>query len=143
MVDADWLAAAPAPETVEGGAGQWYSALLALAAGRPLFVLNLRDEPDPEVEGIRARFLHVPVPDFGVPSRDDAARALAFLDVAAAARGLAVIHCRAGCGRTGTVLALYLRHRYGISGDEALARLRGVDPCFVETAEQESFVRTF
>ena len=52
----------------------------------------------------------------------------------AAGRGVAV-HCRAGIGRSGMV-ALRLMIEAGEAPDDALARLRTVRPCGVETTEQ-------
>jgi hypothetical protein len=49
------------------------------------------------------------------------------------AGGRVVIHCRGGCGRTG-MIALRLMEEVGEVG--ALARLRAVRPCAVETEAQ-------
>ena len=51
-----------------------------------------------------------------------------------AGRGVAV-HCRAGIGRSGMV-ALRLMIEAGEAPDDALARLRTVRPCAVETTAQ-------
>lgn len=79
---------------------------------------------------------HVPVDDFGVPS-DEAP----WVDAAARARahlkrgGKVLFHCFAGCGRSG-MGALRLLVEMGESADAALARLRAVRPCAVETERQ-------
>ena len=46
------------------------------------------------------------------------------------------IHCAAGLGRTGTVLAAYFVGA-GMSAREALVKVRDLRPGSVETAEQE------
>ena len=56
---------------------------------------------------------------------------------------IVVVHCAGGCGRTGTVLAIYVRWQYGLSGSDAIERLRKYRPCFVETQQQEQFVEGF
>ena len=50
-------------------------------------------------------------------------------------RGRVLIHCKGGCGRSGMV-ALRLMIEAGEAPDEALARLRSVRPCAVETDAQ-------
>ncbi len=84
--------------------------------------------------------LHLPIPDFGVPSDDQVRQALAWLDDAVE-RGIPVaVHCLGGRGRTGTVVACWLRAR-GMSADEALAAVRARRPGAVETPAQEQLVR--
>jgi len=79
-----------------------------------------------------------PVGDFGVP--DDAGNAawpaLAQETRAVlAAGGRVLLHCMGGCGRSGMV-ALRVMVACGEAPDAALARLRAVRPCAVETAAQ-------
>jgi len=45
------------------------------------------------------------------------------------------VHCRGGCGRSG-MIALRLMIEIGEAADDALARLRAVRPCAVETPQQ-------
>ncbi|WP_049622285.1 ATP-binding cassette domain-containing protein [Frateuria defendens] len=49
------------------------------------------------------------------------------------------VHCLAGLGRTGTILGAWLI-REGLTADEALRRLRVVEPGFVQTQEQEDLL---
>ncbi len=81
---------------------------------------------------------HLPVADYGAP--DDAALAR-WPEVSAAARrhlgrgGRVLVHCFAGCGRSGMV-ALRLLVELGEGPEAALARLRAVRPCAVQTEAQ-------
>jgi atypical dual specificity phosphatase len=52
------------------------------------------------------------------------------------------VHCAAGLGRTGTVLAAYLVAR-GEEPRAALARVRDLRPGSVETADQERAVEAY
>jgi protein-tyrosine phosphatase len=49
--------------------------------------------------------------------------------------GRVLVHCRGGCGRTGMIV-LRLMVEMGEAPAAALARLRAVRPCAVETEEQ-------
>ncbi|HUT80502.1 MAG TPA: protein-tyrosine phosphatase family protein [Candidatus Bathyarchaeia archaeon] len=52
-----------------------------------------------------------------------------------------LIHCWAGCGRTGLMLALAERFVYGEKDPEkAIQNVKKVRPCAVETQEQREFI---
>lgn len=81
--------------------------------------------------------IHLPVPDMTSPSLDELRTAVLFIQQRAerADQGV-VVHCGAGLGRTGTVLAAYLVSR-GASAPDALAKVRALRPGSVETPDQE------
>ena len=82
---------------------------------------------------------HLPVTDFGAPTCDTA---LAWPAAAAKAHevlqngGRVVAHCWGGCGRSGMAV-LRLMVETGEPPEDALARLRSVRPCAVETEGQQ------
>ena len=88
-------------------------------------LVSLTEEPVPEkaLEKYGMEGLHLPVEDFTPPTL---AQIDGFLEAVDRARlkGFAVgIHCTAGKGRTGTMLAAYLVTR-GLSAQEAIAKIR-------------------
>lgn len=88
------------------------------------------------------RYLHLPVADFTPPSVEQIDRFMEF-QRAAEAEGLAtVVHCGAGLGRTGTMLACALVAR-GKSPDVAIDHVRMTRPYSIETVEQEECVRHY
>ena len=79
--------------------------------------------------------LHLPVDDFHAPTTPQMLEALAFLDRARSAGTPVAVHCLAGQGRTGTVLAAYLI-RGGLSAAEAIAEVRAACPGAIESPPQ-------
>lgn len=51
------------------------------------------------------------------------------------------VHCKAGIGRTGTVLAAWMVREGGLSAETAIERLRQINRSYVQTAEQEAFLQ--
>ena len=95
------------------------------------------DPPPPDLE-----VLHLPVVDMAAPSPEQMERAIGFLGAAVDGGGKAVVHCVAGIGRTGTVLAAWLVAR-GADAEEAIALVREARPGSLETAAQEHAVHLF
>jgi atypical dual specificity phosphatase len=119
--------ARPRPTDLEWLRGQGVSAVVSLTEAAP--------------EGIETfEHIHLPVPDMTSPSLDELRTAIRFMQDRAD-QGV-VVHCGAGLGRTGTVLAAYLVSR-GESAPRALERVRALRPGSVETPDQEQMVARY
>jgi Polymorphic toxin system, DSP-PTPase phosphatase len=87
-------------------------------------------------------FLCLPVPDGGTPTFDQADEFVRFVSAQRAAQHPVAVHCEAGLGRTGTLLATYLIAQ-GASATEAIDRVRAVERVAVETARQIHFLQRY
>lgn len=85
--------------------------------------------------------LRFPIPDFGVTEDPDGLRAVLGVVASRVREGqTVVVACRAGRGRTGTVVGCLLREG-GLAADDAIALTRTTRPGTIERDVQERFVR--
>ena len=119
-------------------------ALRNLAANGVAMVINLHERAHPP--GLLVRHglaeVHLPVRDFTAPTLEQLEQGVAAIQQVVGAGRRVAVHCGAGLGRTGTMVACYLVSR-GLEPGEAIAHIRAVRPGSVETAEQEAAVRWF
>lgn len=102
--------------------------------------LNLTEDDWPEdwIKGSGMDYHHIPVEDFGVPTRDQALEAVSWIR-AHLGKGAVMVHCRAGLGRTGTIIGVYLVET-GMDPSDAIETIRTNRPGSLEVREQERFV---
>jgi protein tyrosine phosphatase (PTP) superfamily phosphohydrolase (DUF442 family) len=85
--------------------------------------------------------VHVmPVTEGGSPTHEQFAAFVRFVDHQRSVGHPVVVHCVAGRGRTGTVIAGY-HIAQGCTLDAALAHVRSLQPLAVETPQQLNFLR--
>lgn len=142
-----WLGIGPMP----GRGGAYDADLSAILRWGSGLVLTMTTARELEMSGARAfgadlhaagvAWRHLPIPDFGAPPPETDAL---WPDVSATAHaslsdgGRVFAHCFGGCGRSGMAL-LRLMVEAGEDVDTALARLRRVRPCAVETEPQKAW----
>lgn len=85
---------------------------------------------------------HEPVPDYCPPSQAQLDRLVSYIDSKIKEGKRVAVSCRAGLGRTGTLLACYLVHK-GLDYESALAKVRENRPGSVKTFQQENAVRRY
>ncbi len=103
-------------------------------------ILTLTPDPLPReyTEGLRLDLGHVPMLDHAAPPVAALDKAVEFIREQLEDGKPVAVHCLAGEGRTGCVLAAYLISERHIGADEALRTLREVKPQFVERAQEKA-----
>ena len=110
---------------------------------RLLVTLTEEWQPDPAAfAAFGIDSLWLPIPDRGAPAPEAAERVCSVAMARIAAGEAVVYHCRAGRGRTGTLLALQLVHA-GFGAEAAIARARRANPAWIENATQEAMVADY
>lgn len=141
-----WLPYWPVAPGLAGGAGIGYGAGVKVEEHVALWeemgvshILSLTAEPQIPSNGWQRR-LH-PLPGM-MPPRDfgEMEDLVGWVEQQRAGGGHVLVHCLAGRGRTGTVLAGWLMKHRGWSATQALNHLRQRQPAAVESPEQELFL---
>ncbi len=84
-------------------------------------------------------FLCLPVPDGGAPTLGQAMEFICFVTSHREKKLPVAVHCEAGLGRTGTMLASYLISQ-GESAETAIQKIRAVENVAIETVQQIAFL---
>ncbi|MGI0049099.1 MAG: dual specificity protein phosphatase 23 [Nitrososphaera sp.] len=88
-------------------------------------------------------YLHLQVEDFGAPNMEELVQAVDFIDQQISSGKPVMVHCAAGKGRTGAVLAAYLVKKQNLTADQAIEKLRGMRPGSVQSISQETAVSMY
>lgn len=122
----------PSPSTYEKLLGEGIRAILTLTERPP--------PGDPEAVGLA--YLHVPLMDFGTPSMEALTECVRWMTAQVDADRPVAVHCFAGQGRTGTVLAAWLVSQ-GMQAAEAIDEVRRLRPHSIETRGQVQAIHEF
>ncbi|WP_394831294.1 hypothetical protein LVJ94_32770 [Pendulispora rubella] len=118
--------------------------LAAIANAGIGYLVSLTEDPFSPAKlramGITGR--HFPITDMGIPALGPTAHLCRSIQRWMDGNERVTVHCHAGLGRTGTILAATLVW-LGQSADDALANVRAAQPMYVQTLAQRDFVRRF
>ena len=107
-------------------------------------LISLTEDPLPRqwVNDAGLMAIHVPVPDMEPPTDRQLDHLVETIRRANSSSMGVAIHCGAGFGRTGTVLAAYLVEG-GMTPADAIAKVRELRPGSIETTEQERAIERY
>ena len=106
-------------------------------------IVTIREEPleDEWVKDIN--YLHVHSNDMGVPEFDDLIKSVDFIHQRITNDEPVMVHCLAGLGRTGTILACYLIKYEEMSADDAIQKVRNERYGSIQSFSQEEIIFQF
>lgn len=88
-------------------------------------------------------YLHLKVEDYGSPTIEELHKAVGFIDSQILNNKPVVVHCAAGKGRTGEVLAAYLMMTEKLTAKAAISELREIRPGSVQSVAQEQALQMY
>ena len=117
-------------------------ALLKRVGITTLITLTERDIDQEALARHELKNVHLPVYDREAPSLGQIQMLLKRMEILVGRGEVLAVNCLGGLGRTGTVLTAWLV-REGLTAQEALRRVRLLDPRYVQSAEQEAFLQQY
>lgn len=102
---------------------------------KSIITMTERGLPDSWVEGLE--YLHVPTEDLSAPDIDKIDAAVDFINERIKNEDPVMVHCAAGIGRTGTILASYLVKYQNLTAKDAIAKIRQERPGSIQSESQE------
>ena len=106
-------------------------------------IVTVREEPLDDSWVKNVKYLHIMSNDMGVPEFDDLVHTIDFIHSRITNNEPVMVHCLAGLGRTGTILACYLIKYQNTSADEAIQKVREERPGSIQSFPQEEIIFQF
>ena len=106
-------------------------------------IVTIREEPL-EDEWIKdVNYLHVHSNDMGIPEFSDLVNSIDFIHQRITNDEPVMVHCLAGLGRTGTILACYLIKYEDMTADDAIEKVRRERHGSIQSFSQEEIIFRF
>ena len=106
-------------------------------------IVTIREEPLEDEWIIDVNYLHVHSNDMGIPEFSDLVNSVDFIHQRITNDEPVMVHCLAGLGRTGTILACYLIKYEDMTADDAIERVRRERHGSIQSFSQEEIIFRF
>ena len=103
-------------------------------------IVTIREEPLDDDWTSNVNYLHVLSDDMGVPTFDDLKNSVDFIHDRIENNEPVLVHCLAGLGRTGTILACYLIKYQKMSAEDAIQHVRKKRHGSIQSFVQEELI---
>lgn len=100
-------------------------------------IVTMTENPLPDSWLQDVNYLHVPTPDLTAPDMDKIDLAVDFIHQNIQNDNAVMVHCAAGMGRAGTILACYLVKYKKYSAKDAITKIRKERPGSIQSDIQE------
>jgi atypical dual specificity phosphatase len=103
-------------------------------------IITVREVPLPSrwIDGTDIDYLHLMVEDYGVPNMEILDEAVNYIDKKIQSGKPVLVHCAAGKGRTGALLAAYMIKKENLTAEQAIEKVRVMRPGSVQSVTQET-----
>jgi atypical dual specificity phosphatase len=103
-------------------------------------IVTVREIPLPTewFDGGDIDYLHLRVEDFGAPTVEELDEVVDFIDKQIRSDRPVLVHCAAGKGRTGALLAAYMVKKQNLTAKQAIEKIRITRPGSVQSIMQET-----
>jgi len=108
---------------------------------RSVITMTENSLPESWIENVN--YLHVPTQDLTAPDMDEIDTAVDFIHKAINSKEAVMVHCAAGMGRAGTILACYLMKYQNYTAKDAVEKLRNERPGSIQSEIQEMAVHMY
>ena len=99
--------------------------------------ITMTEDSLPESWVKEIKYMHVPTEDLSAPDMDKIDQAVDFINKQIQNNEPVMVHCAAGIGRTGTILACYLVKYQKLSASDAIKKVRKERPGSIQSETQE------
>jgi len=100
-------------------------------------VVTMTEVPLPESWIKNIKYLHVPTEDLSTPDIEEIDNTVDFIHERIKNNEPTMVHCAAGIGRTGTILACYLIKYHNLSAKDSIDKVRKDRPGSIQSESQE------